>query len=157
MKYPVQEVRKRNVLGENCPGQESRGVKCLGPKSPGAKSPNPKCPGAKHPGPKSPGPKHLGPKSPVRNVQVLNVRVQNVLVQNIQDQKVRERNVVVQNVYIKVLKVNPVHQQMILSPKLGVVEFSTLWHFRLPLLIQIFIKVASSPRLSGIGMPSPIL
>ena len=31
------------------------------------------------------------------------------------------------------------------------------WHFRLPLPIQMFIKVASSPRLSGIGMPSPIL
>ena len=42
-------------------------------------------------------------------------------------------------------------------PKLGVVEISTLWHFRLPFLIQMFIKVASSPRLSGIGMPSPIL
>ena len=38
-----------------------------------------------------------------------------------------------------------------------VVEISTLWHFRLPLPIQMFIKVASSPRLSGIGMPSPIL
>ena len=49
------------------------------------------------------------------------------------------------------------YQQMILSPKLGVVEISTLWHFRLPLLIQMFIKVASSPGLSGIGMPSPIL
>ena len=35
--------------------------------------------------------------------------------------------------------------------------FSTLWHFRLPLPIQMFIKVASSPTLSGIGMPSPIL
>ena len=46
---------------------------------------------------------------------------------------------------------------MTLSPKLGVVEISTLCHFRLPLLIQMFIKVASSPRLSGIGMPSPIL
>ena len=34
---------------------------------------------------------------------------------------------------------------------------STLWHFRLPLPIQMFIKVASSPRRSGIGMPSPIL
>ena len=34
---------------------------------------------------------------------------------------------------------------------------STLWHFRLPLLIQMLIKVASSPRLSGIGMPSLIL
>ena len=37
------------------------------------------------------------------------------------------------------------------------VEISTLWNFRLPLLIQMFIKVASSTRLSGIGMPSPIL
>ena len=46
---------------------------------------------------------------------------------------------------------------MTVSPKLGIVEISTLWHFRLPLLIQIFIKVASSPRPSGIGMPSPIL
>ena len=44
-----------------------------------------------------------------------------------------------------------------LSPKLGVVGISTLWHFRLPLPIQTFIKVVSSPRLSGIGMPSPIL
>ena len=55
------------------------------------------------------------------------------------------------------LKVKSVYQQMTLTPKLGVVEISTLWHFRLPLLIQMFIKVASSPRLSGIGMPSPIL
>ena len=46
---------------------------------------------------------------------------------------------------------------MTLSPKLGVVEISTLWHFWLPLLIQMFIKVASSPGQSGIGMPSPIL
>ena len=59
--------------------------------------------------------------------------------------------------YIKVLKVKPVYQQMTLSPKLGVVEISTLWHFRLPLPIQMFIKVASSPRLSEIGMSSPIL
>ena len=58
--------------------------------------------------------------------------------------------------YIKV-KVKPVSQQMTLSSKLGVVGISTLWHFRLPLPIQLFIKVASSPRLSGIGMPSPIL
>ena len=49
------------------------------------------------------------------------------------------------------------YQQMTLSPKLGVVGISTLWHFRLPLPIQMFIKVASSPRLSRIGMPSPIL
>ena len=33
------------------------------------------------------------------------------------------------------------------SPKIGVVGISTLWHFRLPLPIQMFIKVASSPRL----------
>ena len=59
--------------------------------------------------------------------------------------------------YINVLKVKPVYQQMTLFPKLGVLEISTLWHFRLPLPIQIFIKVASSPRLSGIVMPSPIL
>ena len=44
-----------------------------------------------------------------------------------------------------------------LIPKLGVVEISTLCNFRLPLLIQMSIKVASSPGLSGIGMPSPIL
>ena len=59
--------------------------------------------------------------------------------------------------YIKILKVKPVYQQTTLSPKLGIVEIRTLWHFRLPLLIQMFIKVASSSRLSGIGMPSPIL
>ena len=57
----------------------------------------------------------------------------------------------------KGLKVKPVYQQTTLSPKLGVLEISTLWLFRLPLLIQIFIKAASSPRLSGIGMHSPIL
>ena len=38
------------------------------------------------------------------------------------------------------------YQQMTLSPKLGVVEISTLLHFRLQLLIQMFIKVASSPQ-----------
>ena len=57
----------------------------------------------------------------------------------------------------KGLKGKAVYQQMILSPKLGVVEISTLWHFTLRLLIQMFIKVASSPRLPGIGMLSPIL
>ena len=46
---------------------------------------------------------------------------------------------------------------MTLSPKLGVVEISTLWHVRFPLPIQMFMKAASSPGLSGIGMPSPIL
>ena len=59
--------------------------------------------------------------------------------------------------YIKVLKVKPVYQQIALSPKLGVVEIGILWHFRLPLLIQMFIKVTSSSRVSGIGMPSPIV
>ena len=48
--------------------------------------------------------------------------------------------------YIKVLKIKPVYQQMTLSPNLGIVEISTLWHFRLPLLMQMFIKVASSPQ-----------
>ena len=48
-------------------------------------------------------------------------------------------------------------EQMTLSPKLGVVEISTLSHFRLPLPIQMFIKVVSSPRQSVIGMPAPIL
>ena len=38
-----------------------------------------------------------------------------------------------------------VYQQMTLSPKLGVVGISTLWHFRLPLPIQMFIKVAFFP------------
>ena len=59
--------------------------------------------------------------------------------------------------YIKVSKVKPVYQQMTLFPKLGVVEISTQMHFRPPLLIQMFINVASSPILSGIGMSSPIL
>ena len=44
-----------------------------------------------------------------------------------------------------------------LIPKTRLVGISTLWHFRLPLPIQMFIKVASSPRLSRIGMPSLIL
>ena len=57
--------------------------------------------------------------------------------------------------YIKVSKVKPVYQQITLSPQLGVVEISTLWHFRVPLLIQMFISIASSPRLSGIGMHPP--
>ena len=49
----------------------------------------------------------------------------------------------------KVLKVKPVYQQMTLSPKLGVLEIITVWHFRPPLPIQMFIKVVSSPRQSG--------
>ena len=57
----------------------------------------------------------------------------------------------------KGLKGNPVYQQMTLFPRLGMVEISTQRHFRPPLLIQMFINVASSPRLSGIGMSSPIL
>ena len=49
------------------------------------------------------------------------------------------------------------YQQMTLSPKLGVVEISTLWHFRLPLPIQMFIKVASFPRLSGNALPDSLI
>ena len=53
--------------------------------------------------------------------------------------------------YIKALKVKPVYQQMTLSPKLGTVEISTLWHLTLPLsiqVIQMFIKGKSylAPR-----------
>ena len=59
--------------------------------------------------------------------------------------------------YIKVLKIKPVYQQITLSPKLCIVEISTLWHCRLTLLIQMFINVAFPCRLSGIEMPSPIL
>ena len=36
--------------------------------------------------------------------------------------------------------------QMTLSQKLGIVESSTLWHFRLSLLIQMPIKVATLPQ-----------
>ena len=42
-------------------------------------------------------------------------------------------------------------------PKTRRCRNSTLWHFRLPWLMRMFIKVASSPSLSGIGMRSPIL
>ena len=45
----------------------------------------------------------------------------------------------------------------LIFPKLGLVEISTQRHFRPPLIIQMFIKGASSPRLSGNGMFSPIL
>ena len=44
-----------------------------------------------------------------------------------------------------------------LIPKTRRCRNQPLWHFRLPLLIQVFIKVASSPRLSETGMHSPIL
>ena len=40
----------------------------------------------------------------------------------------------------------PVYQQISLSLKLDVVEICTLWHFRLPLLKQMFIKVVSPPQ-----------
>ena len=49
------------------------------------------------------------------------------------------------------------YQQMTLSPKLGVVEISTLWHFRLLLPIQMFTKVASSSRLSGNVLPDSLI
>ena len=51
----------------------------------------------------------------------------------------------------------PVYQERTLFPKLGMVEISTQRHFRPPLLIQMFINVAPSPGLSGIGISSPIL
>ena len=38
------------------------------------------------------------------------------------------------------------YQQMTLSPKLGVVEISTLWHFRLPLLIADVYKGSFFPQ-----------
>ena len=57
----------------------------------------------------------------------------------------------------KTTKKKKKNQTKTTTTKLGVVGISTLWHCRLPLPIQMFIKVASSPRLSGIGMPSPIL
>ena len=43
--------------------------------------------------------------------------------------------------------------------KLDEAEISTLWHFRLPLLIQMFIKVVypHPPQTIGDGMPAPIL
>ena len=50
-----------------------------------------------------------------------------------------------------------IHQQMTLFPKVGVVEISTQRHFRLPLLIQMFINVISSHRLLRIGISYPIL
>ena len=55
------------------------------------------------------------------------------------------------------LKGKPVYQQMTLFPKLGVVEISTQRRFRPSWPIQMFINVASSPRLSRIGMSSMIL
>ena len=53
----------------------------------------------------------------------------------------------------KGLKVKPVYQKMTLSAKLGVVEICTLWHIRLPLLIQIFIKVFLPPDYQGLEYP----
>ena len=41
--------------------------------------------------------------------------------------------------------IKPVYQEITLSSKLGVLEISTLLHFRLSLLIQMFIKVSSFP------------
>ena len=48
--------------------------------------------------------------------------------------------------YLYVLKVKPVYQQMTLSPKLGMLEISTLWHFILPLLIQNVYKGSFFPQ-----------
>ena len=43
---------------------------------------------------------------------------------------------------------------MTLFPILGVVEISTPWSFRYPLLVKMSISIASSLRLSGTGMTS---
>ena len=49
------------------------------------------------------------------------------------------------------LRVKPVYRQMTLSQKLGVVEIITLWHFRLPLPIQMFTKgLEYTPRFSDL-------
>ena len=44
--------------------------------------------------------------------------------------------------------------KMTLFPRLGVAEISTPWPFRYPLPVKMSISIASSPRLSGIGMTS---
>ena len=72
-------------------------------------------------------------------------------------QEKEERQYIDLYCYIKVSKVKPVYQQLALFPKLGVVEISTQMHFRPPLLILMFMNVASSPTLLGFGMCSPIL
>ena len=54
--------------------------------------------------------------------------------------------------YTKVWRVKAVYQQMTLSPWLGAAGIIIRLHFRSPLLIQIFISVAFSPRPLGIGM-----
>ena len=62
-----------------------------------------------------------------------------------------------QDIESQILGLSQYTKQMTLSPKLGVVEISTLWHLRHPLLAQMLIKAASSLRLLEIGMHSPIL
>ena len=54
--------------------------------------------------------------------------------------------------YTKVWRVKPIYQQMTLSSRLGAAGIVIRRHFRSPLLIQIFISVAFSPRPLGIGM-----
>ena len=49
-----------------------------------------------------------------------------------------------------------IYLQMTLSPKQGVVEITSLWHFGRPLPAQTFMKAASSLRLLEIGKPSLI-
>ena len=49
----------------------------------------------------------------------------------------------------------PGYIQMTLFPRLGVAEISNPWPFRYPLLVNISISIASSPRLSGTGMTPP--
>ena len=44
---------------------------------------------------------------------------------------------------------------MTLFPRLGAAEISTPWSFKYPLLVKMFISIASSPRPSGTGMTPP--
>ena len=53
------------------------------------------------------------------------------------------------------VSVNELLFRMTLSPKLGVVGISTLWHFRLPLPIQMFIKDAKLVQI--VKKKTPIL
>ena len=54
----------------------------------------------------------------------------------------------------KELRVKPEYLQMTLSPRLGVVEIITQWHFRNHLLVKRHINVIFFPGLSRTGMTS---
>ena len=48
--------------------------------------------------------------------------------------------------YTKALKIKPVYQQMTLSPKIGVVEISTIWDFKTPIAIADVYKGSFFPQ-----------